>query len=82
MLGAYFMNVTPETAEERLARMEAAIDTLSSNLERRFSSIAQELRRAEDRDERTVASLKDIYGHLRQQDMILQDLKKGLTKQS
>lgn len=74
------MNLVPETAEERLARMEAAIDTLSSFLETRFSSIAQELRRAEARDERTVASLKDINGRLHQQDMILQDLKKGLVK--
>lgn len=75
------MNLVPETAEERLARMEAAIDTLSGFLETRFSSIAQELRRAEARDERTVASLKDINGRLRQQDIILQDLKKGLAKQ-
>ena len=71
------MNLAPDTAEERLARMEAAIDSLSKYLETRFSAIAHELRRSEARDERTVASLKDIYDHLRQQDLVLQDLKKG-----
>ncbi len=72
------MKLMPETAEERLARMEAAIDSLSRYLETRFSSIAQELRRAEARDERTVGSLQDIDGRLREQDRVLQDLREKL----
>lgn len=72
------MKLMPETAEERLARMEAAIDSLGDYLETRFGSIAQELRRAEARDQRTAASLNDIYGRLREQDGVLQDLKDKL----
>ena len=73
------MKLMPETAEERLARMEAAIDSLGRYLETRLGSIAQELRRAEARDERTVGSLNDINGRLREQDLILQDLKDKLA---
>ena len=73
------MKLMPETAEERLARMEDAIDSLGRYLETRLSSIAQELRRAEARDERTVGSLNDINGRLRDQDLILQDLKEKLA---
>ena len=58
--------------------MEAAIDSLGDYLETRFGSIAQELRRAEARDQRTAASLNDIYGRLREQDGVLQDLKDKL----
>ena len=59
--------------------MEAAIDSLGRYLETRLGSIAQELRRAEARDERTVGSLNDINGRLREQDLILQDLKDKLA---
>lgn len=76
------MKVTPETAEERLARMEAAIDALGNFLETRFSSIAKELRRAEARDQRAAVSLNDIYGRLNEQDMVLKDLKTRLGKEA
>ena len=73
------MNLAPETAEERLARLEAVIDTLGNYLEARLGSIAQELRRAEARDERAAGSLNDIYRRLREQDLVLADLKDKLV---
>ena len=71
-----------KTLEERLARIEAALDSLNGHFETRLSAVAHELRRAEARDEWGAAHIRDVKRQLRKQDRRLADIKKELAHAS
>lgn len=68
-----------KTLEERLVRIEAALDSLSRHFDSRFSAVAHELRRTEARDEWAAAQIRDVKRQLRKQDRRLADIKKELA---
>jgi len=69
-----------DSAEERLGLIAADLRELREWLETRVYSIAQELRRAEARDEWQGAQLRRLDERLTRQDKTLDEIKALLTK--
>lgn len=67
---------------KRLAQIQADIASLRDLLETRLSSLAEELRRAEARDEWTAVQMREARGHLRKQDALLEEIRDTLFKNS
>lgn len=73
---------TPKDLEDRLAEIESSLTYLGTYLETRFAALAGEYEHSAARYERIDRRISETLQRLRQQDLVLNEIKDEISKHS
>ena len=76
------MTQTPKDLEDRLAEIDASLTYLGTYLETRFAALAADSDQSAAHYERIDRRITEMLQRLRQQDLVLNDMKDEISKLS